>query len=264
MIPVVACVAYSLTSMSMTLLNKYILSQHKFEYPFLLLLWQNTFAVGLIYMAKGTDLLKVENLEPSKVKKWLPINLFFIAMLVTHSLSLNRLSVPVVTVFKNLTTVGVALGDCLMLGHEITSMMFMSAVLMFSGSLVAGWTDLEFDLLGYEWMLCNCVASAAYLLYLKHTIKVVQLSEFGMVLYNNALSIPIALAWSLLLRSAQDHGKRIHRHTQFRGGDGVRWTERFAGEFDVAVVRESNFSYDLQYGWSHQQSAINHHCCYNV
>jgi GDP-mannose transporter len=181
--------------MSMTLTNKAVLSSFNFGYPFTLLLWQNLFSVSFVVVGQWLGVLKAESLEMGKVKRWIPVNLLFIAMLVTHSLSLSRLSVPMVTVFKNLSTIAVAIGDSIMLGQEVTPLMYLSSLLMVVGSVVAGWTDLEFDFLGYQWMVLNAIMSAAYLLYLKYLTKTMPMSEFGMVRYNNALSIPIALAW---------------------------------------------------------------------
>ena len=42
---------------------------------------------------------------------WLPVNLLFIAMLMTGFFSLKALAVPMVTIFKNLTNVAILAGD---------------------------------------------------------------------------------------------------------------------------------------------------------
>jgi GDP-mannose transporter len=50
---------------------------------------------------------------------------------------------------------------------------------------------------GYFWMLSNCLCTAGYVLYMKHATKTIKISKFGMVLYNNLLSIPILLTGAL-------------------------------------------------------------------
>lgn len=44
----------------------------------------------------------------------------------------------------------------------------------------------------------NCLCTAGYVLYMKHATKTVRLSKFGMVFYNNLLSLPILLGGALL------------------------------------------------------------------
>lgn len=48
-------------------------------------------------------------------------------------------------------------------------------------------------------MVMNCLCTAGYVLYMKHATKTVRLSKFGMVFYNNLLSLPI-LALGAALR----------------------------------------------------------------
>jgi len=47
-------------------------------------------------------------------------------------------------------------------------------------------------------MVMNCLCTAGYVLYMKHATKTVRLSKFGMVFYNNLLSLPILLAGAAL------------------------------------------------------------------
>lgn len=47
-------------------------------------------------------------------------------------------------------------------------------------------------------MVMNCLCTAGYVLYMKHATKTVRLSKFGMVFYNNLLSLPILAAGAAL------------------------------------------------------------------
>ena len=53
--------------------------------------------------------------------EWLPVNLLFCAMLMTGFLSLKALSVPMVTIFKNLTNVVILAGDWYFHGQNIST-----------------------------------------------------------------------------------------------------------------------------------------------
>ncbi len=76
---------------------------------------------------------------------------------------LKLLSIPMVTIFKNMTTALVTFGDNVIFGEQLTSGILTSVIIMVFGSIVAGFSDLEFNFEGYVWMIFNCVISAAYI-----------------------------------------------------------------------------------------------------
>ncbi|CAD6888872.1 unnamed protein product [Tilletia controversa] len=51
---------------------------------------------------------------------------------------------------------------------------------------------------GYVWMALNCVASAAFVLYMRKRIKITGFKDWDSMFYNNFLSIPILVVTSLL------------------------------------------------------------------
>ncbi len=53
---------------------------------------------------------------------------------------------------------------------------------------MASVNDLEFNLVGYFWMLVNCMSTAGYILYMRYASTSIKLPRFGMVFYNNLLS----------------------------------------------------------------------------
>jgi GDP-mannose transporter len=50
---------------------------------------------------------------------------------------------------------------------------------------------------GYLWMLINCFASAAYVLFMRKRIKVTGFKDWDSMFYNNLLSIPVLLIFSV-------------------------------------------------------------------
>lgn len=54
-------------------------------------------------------------------------------------------------------------------------------------------------MIGYFWMLFNCLSSASFVLYMRKRIKLTNFKDFDTVYYNNLLSIPLLLVPSLLL-----------------------------------------------------------------
>jgi GDP-mannose transporter len=59
-----------------------------------------------------------------------PVTFLFAAMLYTGALSLRFLSIPLFTVFKNLTIIAIAYGELFVFGSKVTTMMLASFALM--------------------------------------------------------------------------------------------------------------------------------------
>lgn len=149
-----------------------------------------------------------------------PISLLLIGMIYTGSKSLQYLSIPVYTIFKNLTIILIAYGEVLWFGGSVTSMTLASFGLMVISSVIAAWADVQAALghsgkalsaeaqakistlnSGYIWMMINCFCSAAYVLGMRKRIKLTNFKDFDTMYYNNLLSIPILLVCSVLLES---------------------------------------------------------------
>jgi len=196
---ITACLLYSIFSMTMTFTNKALFEFFHFEYPISLLMFQYVFTVFILTVAKFFGLINYTPLRWDIVQKWYPVNLLFICMLVSGSFALKMLSVPIVTIFKNVATATTALGDFVIFHQPISRGIVASVVLMVISSIVAGANDLAFDGIGYLWMFFNCASTAGYLLYMRHAMKQTSLDEWGMVFYNNFLAIPTVipiLLWS--------------------------------------------------------------------
>jgi len=198
----VACLMYTLCSLLMTFSNKILLSPaptgYDFKYPSMLLFYQNAFTTFVVYSLKLLGVIEIEPMIWSRAKKWLPVNILFVCMLLSGTYALRFLSVPMVTIFKNFTTMIITLGDFFYFGQEMGTGVIVSLILMVFGSVVAALNDLEFRLDGYIWMILNVLISAGYVLYMKIAMKGTKLSEFGSVFYNNFLSLPLVAVLVLL------------------------------------------------------------------
>jgi len=190
---IISCVCYATCSVFMTLTTKSLLSSYHFMFPITILVYQHSFTLLLLHIFRRWGFIQFEEMTWNRAQQWLPVNILFASMILSGSYTLKFLSVPMVTVFKNLTTVMITLGDNFLFGQPLSFGILGSIFLMFLGSFVASMNDLEFKLIGYFWMAMNCVISAAYVLYMKHAMKGTKLSEFGMVYYNNSLSLPFLI-----------------------------------------------------------------------
>lgn len=101
--------------------------------------------------------------------------------------SLEHNSVPMVTVFKNITNIMTTVGDCIIYGATVEFLVIAAFGIMLAGAVMAARNDSSVDQMGLFWMLANCLCTSGYVLYLKFATKSVKLSKFGMVFYNNVL-----------------------------------------------------------------------------
>lgn len=132
-----------------------------------------------------------------------PISLLLIGMIYTSTKALQFLSIPVYTIFKNLTMILIAYGEVLWFGGSVTPMALFSFGLMVMSSVIAAWADIQHALQnyghlsneasvrvstlnsGYMWMLFNCFCTAAYLLGMRKRIKLTNFKDF-----DSKLSLP--------------------------------------------------------------------------
>jgi len=131
-------------------------------------------------------------------KQWLPVNLLFIGMLASSFIGLIYVSVPMFTVFKNLTNIITVTGDWYLFNEPVSWLTVVSIATMTIGAVMAGANDLEFSLVGYFWMAINCGFTASYVLYMRYASTNINLPKFGMVYYNNLLSAMILAPICLL------------------------------------------------------------------
>lgn len=153
---------------------------------------------------KTSKLVAFRELNPKDAKAWFPVSLMLVAMIYTGSLGLQFLPVSLFTVFKNITIIGVALGERQLFGSKITPMMWLSFFLIVGSSLLGAFHDITFNLFGYFWMMMNCFMSAGYILYMRRAIKAIGFADLDSVYYNNCLAVPVMLVLSLFVDSWRD------------------------------------------------------------
>lgn len=211
--------SYCASSILMTLTNKFVLSG-MFNLNFFLLAIQSVTCIVTIGTLKSFNIITYRQFNKDEAKKWFPIAFLLVAMIYTGSKAIQFLSVPVYTIFKNLTIILIAYGEVLWFGSKVTPMTLGSFFLMVFSSIIAYYGDAkEVDssadfyemYIGYFWMLVNCFSSASFVLIMKKRIKLTNFKDFDTTFYNNLLSIPILLVFSVLFEdwSAENVAKNF-------------------------------------------------------
>ncbi|KAH8507603.1 hypothetical protein Peur_049647 [Populus x canadensis] len=193
-------IAYCISSCSMILVNKYVLSSYDFNAGISLMLYQNFISVIIVSMLRFLGVISTEPLTWRLIKVWLPVNFIFVGMLITSMFSLKYINVAMVTVLKNVTNVITALGEMYLFQKDHDSRVWAALFLMIISAISGGITDLSFHAVGYAWQILNCFLTASYSLTLrrvmdtaKQVTKSGNLNEFSMVMLNNTLSLPLGL-----------------------------------------------------------------------
>lgn len=192
--------AYCLSSCSMILVNKYVLSSYDFNAGISLMLYQNFVSVVIVSSLSLLGVISTEPLTWRLIKVWLPVNFIFVGMLITSMFSLRYINVAMVTVLKNVTNVITAVGEMYLFNKHHDNRVWAALFLMIISAISGGITDIAFHAVGYTWQIINCFLTASYSLTLrrvmdtaKQVTKSGNLNEFSMVLLNNTLSLPLGL-----------------------------------------------------------------------
>lgn len=175
---------------------------------------QSVVCVVAIQMCKSLNIIQYRDFNADEARKckrndiqiWpppidkfpgFPVSLSLIVMIYTSTKALQFLSIPVYTIFKNLTIILIAYGEVLWFGGSVTGMSLFSFGLMVLSSVIAAWADIQHALqsfgghasseasekistlnAGYMWMLFNCFTSAAYVLGMRKRIKLTNFKDF--------------------------------------------------------------------------------------
>ncbi|XP_065862262.1 GDP-mannose transporter GONST1 [Euphorbia lathyris] len=192
--------AYCISSCSMILVNKFVLSSYGFNAGISLMLYQNLISVIIVSLLSNLGIISTEPLTWRLIKVWLPVNVIFVGMLVTSMFSLKFINVAMVTVLKNVTNVITAVGEMYLFSKHHESRVWAALFLMIISAISGGVTDLSFHAVGYTWQIINCFLTASYSLTLRRVMDTAKqvtrsgnLNEFSMVLLNNTLSLPLGV-----------------------------------------------------------------------
>ncbi|KAF3440596.1 hypothetical protein FNV43_RR18880 [Rhamnella rubrinervis] len=199
--------AYCISSCSMILVNKFVLSSYNFNAGIFLMLYQNLISVIIVSILSLLGVISTEPLTWRLVKVWLPVNVIFVGMLITSMFSLKYINVAMVTVLKNVTNVITAVGEMYLFNKHHDNKVWAALFLMIISAISGGITDIEFHALGYAWQIVNCFLTASYSLTLRRVMDTAKqytksgnLNEFSMVMLNNTLSLPLGIILIFVFR----------------------------------------------------------------
>ena len=137
----------------------------------------------------------------------------------SSSKAIQLLSIPIYTIFRNLTIILIAYGEVIWFRGSNSWLEILAFILIVLSSIIAAWDDIleaftavhygrsiktieapptALQSSGYVWMMINCLCAAAYVLSMRKRIKLTNFKDLDTMFYNNLLSTPVLLALTLL------------------------------------------------------------------
>jgi drug/metabolite transporter (DMT)-like permease len=182
------------SSCGMILFNK--LAMHDFRFPMSLLFFQNLMSVMLNHASVQAGIADQKPLKFSEFARFVVPAFMFTIMLGSSLAALPLVTVASVIVFKNGSTLLVALGDRFYFGKKFHAFAYVGLLIMLLGGVVYGLDDLSFNLWGYIWLTINMVTNAALNIYESHVINDVDNTPMACSTYMNGISLPFIFAFA--------------------------------------------------------------------
>ncbi|KAJ3480406.1 hypothetical protein NLI96_g8372 [Meripilus lineatus] len=211
---------------SVSRIAQFVVSGKQFNMNFLLLGIQSTVCVACVSLVKKLGIISFRSFDMKDAKAWFPISFLLVSVIYTGSKSLQYLSIPVYTIFKNLTIILIAYGEVIWFGGRVTGLTLISFFFMVLSSVIAAWADIGDALAagdpavieGSSWGLSTMTGVVSKLnvgyfwmlvLAMRKRIKVTGFSDWDSMFYNNLLSIPVLAVFSLIVEN-WSHTNLVH------------------------------------------------------
>lgn len=124
-------------------------------------------------------------------KQVFPLSICWWTYVVSGIVALRYLNIPMFSTLRKFTVLFVLLGEVILLRKPAKPTIWLSVSVMLCGGLLAGFTDLTMSIPGYICVALCCVATALYLVMIVRVTASTKLNTFGLLFYNNVLSLPL-------------------------------------------------------------------------
>lgn len=213
-----------------TVLNKYIVSGLKLRCRIFILFIQTAFIVFLIALLITCGLVEIKPVEASLLLLWAPNSIFLALMTYTGIQAIEKMTISMITVLKNLTIVLVVFYDVKYAGYVLNPYTLLSFFLIFASSVLGSFSghfsalfransasderekqspgphflvqegvgsesemEEHISVAGIYWISLNCVCTAVYTIHLRHSVRSYGVGNAEATFYTNLLATPLFL-----------------------------------------------------------------------
>lgn len=182
---------YGLSSMTITLFNKAVMSTYDFQYPMFLTVCQSLFTLVALTVVSQMGIITLPPFNWELAKKIAPLSLAFVGYVVVSLMALGSVNVPMFTALRR-TTICFAMGmEYYYYGKTPSQKVLIAVAIMLVGAGIAAWKDLTFDLYSYGLVILTNVLTALYTTSIGDVKKQSNLSTFAILYYNTVLTLPV-------------------------------------------------------------------------
>ncbi|ROT75065.1 hypothetical protein C7M84_006406 [Penaeus vannamei] len=161
---VVAAVLYGSLSLSMAFVNKAVISQYKFNYPFFLLACQMLITICVLEALRASGKVSLPPLTVASVKVFLLPSLCYSMHATLSLIALEGMNIPMYGALKRCTPLVNLVLSVVYLKKPVPSPLLITSVFTITfGCLVAGLSDPTFDGFAYAMGSLSVVTQALYL-----------------------------------------------------------------------------------------------------
>lgn len=214
-------VMYAACSSSLSIVNKWAILT--LPYPSLVTACQFLTTASSVFTFGKLGVLDVEPLQRDKLARMAPINVVFYLAIFTNGKVLQYSTVETFIAFRSLTPLLVAALDTIVRGEPRPSLRTGACLLAIAaGAATYACDDTNFSFHAYAWACAYLVIIVAEMVYAKHITSTINLSTWGLVLYQNCIALALAPFASIatgeashilnLLVGGHDHGKTVNAH----------------------------------------------------
>lgn len=187
---VFSALIFSLASISMILLNKWVVVVYPHSATLLLL--QNVTTIVILYVINPQHKMRATLLW-----SWLPCALIFCVNIFSSLESLTTISVPTFTIFRNTQPIIAIVIDYVLRHQTITYASFHFLVMILIGAVIYCKHDTNVDFYGYLWAVIHVLSMSVYSVLVKYKSELLEITASEMSLYNNVISVPVLCVISL-------------------------------------------------------------------
>ena len=182
-----ACL-FCASSIGMLLVNKCAFTGSTFRSG--LILVQNVFTLILALSICSVSATFKFTPTKEKFKLWAPCVLLFVGTIVSSATALSLINVPTFSAFRNSSSLLMAVLEYFLLHKLLSPIQAFFLLMLMIGSLIYGWSDLQFSASGYCFSVLHMVFIALYSVSVKK-LNVQFSSSLEMSIYNNLGSLQI-------------------------------------------------------------------------
>jgi solute carrier family 35 len=230
------CALYGGTSVSITFFNKAVFAVYKFNYPCAVTLLQILVCLTFLRGAHAAGFIALPALTPALARVVFPLTICWWTYVVSGLVALRYLTVPMFSTLRKFTVLLVLVAEHYLLRKRAPPTVWGAVAVMALGGLVAGATDLSMSIPGYIFVALCCASTALYLILIVRVGTASKLDTFGLLYYNNVLSLPLMVGYLLLFTN-----ERAGVLAYPRLGDVTFWTFLLVSAAQATVLNLAIF-----------------------